>query len=361
MITVLCTSVGTGVFQAIVRALRGPDHAFTIIAVDTDPTAYGLYLADHGHLVPPRGEPDRLVGELLRICRRHGVQVLLPLTSEDVEFYAEHRESFERDGIRVAASELEASRIANDKHRLLEVIEGHGLSVPAHRIVSTMEELEAALADFGADRRPVVLKRRTSAGASGVKIVVPRLEPEQRLFSRDNITVPVDELKRWLARIEPFPRLQLTEYMGNSLYNIDLFLHHGRARGAMVRRTLSRLYGTAVTAVTVDQPEIREYGIAVAKALGLEYTVNVFMGYNARHEPALVEVNPRFPASIDHALMAGCNMPLWTVMAALGRPYEITPPRVGVRYCRHWHSLSVDRWLAPVDEDDAEARTRTTI
>jgi len=49
---VLITGAGALLGQGIIRALRNSDLNATIIAVDPDPLAAGLYWADAAYLVP---------------------------------------------------------------------------------------------------------------------------------------------------------------------------------------------------------------------------------------------------------------------------------------------------------------------
>ena len=345
--TILCTSVGNDGFQAIHRALSASEDRIEIIGVDADPHAYGLYLADHAQVVPSRAQADALLDATLELGRAWGAQLLLPLSTLDQEFYAERRDAFEGIGIRVAASPLPAIRIANSKHRLLEEAAKLGLPVPGHRVAASIGELEAALDALDAERQTVVVKKEFSTGAMGVKIVKPHIDPADRLFCRDNIVITLDDLRRWASRLDPFPSLQVCEFLPDTRYSVDVFLVGGQSRCAVVRSELARHYDMATVGEVVDAPKIQAAGVAVAEALGLEYTVNVQIGLDQQGAPKLVEVNPRFPASIDHTVMAGCNMPRWTVRVALSQPYEVRSPKVGTRYRRDWTSMAPQAWMAP--------------
>jgi len=337
--TVLCTSVGNDGFQAIYRALKLSPNPIKMIGVDADPYAYGIYLSDCGYVVPPRSDAGLLLANLIEICRDQGVQLLLPLSTDDQRFFAFHQTKFEELGILVAVSSLRSIEIANNKHLLFNECQKLGLPVPSFRHVSSRAELDVALADFQADSRPVVIKKQFSTGAQGVKIVQPKIAAGQRLFSRDNIVISLDDLRRWSGQLEPFPVLQVSEFLPDARYSVDVFLNCGQSRCAVVRTELSRMYGMSTAGVVVDEPQIETTGVAAAEALGLNYTVNVEIGLGCDGKPKLFEVNPRFPATIDHTVMAGCNMPLWTVAAALGWPYEVSQPKIGTCYRRYWNSL----------------------
>jgi carbamoyl-phosphate synthase large subunit len=344
MTTVLCTSVGNDGFQAIYRALKLSPNPIRIVGVDADPYAYGIYLSDCGYVVPPRSDAELLLSNLTEICRDRGVQLLLPLSTEDQWFFAFHQAKFELLGIVVAVSSLRSIEVANNKHLLFDKCHELGLPVPLFRHVSSRAELDVALADFQADSRPVVIKKQFSTGAQGVKIVRPKVAAAERLFSRDNIMISLDDLRRWSGQLQSFPLLQVSEFLPDARYSVDVFLNGGRARCAVVRTELSRVYGMSTAGAVVNEPQIEATGVAAAEALGFNYTVNVEIGLDREGEPKLFELNPRFPATIDHTVMAGCNMPLWTVAAALGWPYEVSQPKIGTCYRRYWNSLVTEQW-----------------
>jgi carbamoyl-phosphate synthase large subunit len=338
-ITVLCTSVGNDGFQAVHRALRAASTAIRVVGVDCSGDAYGLHLADAAEIVPPRAAGDALVRRLLEIGEREGLEVLLPLSTLDVAFFAARREDFEARGVAVAVSPLDAIETANDKLRLFEAVERLGLPLPAFRHITSRHGLDEALGWLEAERHPVVLRRSFTTGAQGVKIVLPAIPPAERLFARENIVISLDDLRRWLDGLEPFPVLQVCEYLPDARYSVDVFLDGGRARCAVVRTETTRIYDMATRGTIIEDRGVKDLGIAVAEGLGLDFTVNVQIGRDRDGRPRLIEVNPRFPATIDHTVQAGCNMPLWTVLAALGRPCTVVEPRVGVRYRRYWTSL----------------------
>src|SRR6266542_501638 len=276
--TVLCTSVGNDGFQAVHRALKAAAWPIKIVGVDADPYAYGVYIADRGYVVPRRNDPEALVSELIDICRQEKVELLLPLSTEDQSFFATHRRRFEDERVVVAVSPLHSVTIANDKHLLFTQCAKRDLPIPAYRHVSSLPELEITLSEFDAEHSPIVVRKAFSTGAIGVKVVRPDIPTDERFFSRDNIVITLEDLRRWSAHLDPFPSLQVCEYLPDASYSVDVFLNRGKSQCAVVRRELVRLYGMSTVGVTIDRTDIEAVGVAVAEALELEYTVNVEVG-----------------------------------------------------------------------------------
>ena len=354
-ISVLCTSVGNDGFQAVLRSLKA-EPGFRVCGADANGLAYGLYLADAGYAVPPRARSDELVDRLLEIATKERIDLLIPLSTEDQSFYSKFRDRFESRGIRVAVSSHAAVETANHKHRLIQAAASFGVPVPRNVVVTSLSDFHQALRDFGAETQKVVVKKEFSTGAQGVKIIDPGLKPQERLFARDNIVITLDDMLRWSSALEPFPPLMVSEYL-DMRHSVDIFLRDGKAQCSVVRTELARLYGMSMVGEVVRDQDVEEVGVAIAEHLGLSFTVNVEIGRDVEGQPKLVEINPRFPATIDHTMMAGCNMPLWTAQSALGLPYQLRPPVIGTRYVRHWTSYSPEQqWVGSVVHQSLQSR-----
>lgn len=344
MKTILLTSVGNDGAQAVIAALRLSGEAYSLIGVDASSYAYGLNLVDTGYVVPLRSNAVKLVYCLKHIIRKHHVDLVLPLSTEDQIFYAHYADFLTRQtGCVVQHSPEESIRIANNKHSLLLFLRVAGVAVPSFCIVNDRWELESALKDFGIDSNPVVIKRKFSTGASGVKVIIPDQHVCNRIFDRDNIRVPYKDMLFWLAQEQEniFP-LQVSEFLPDARYSVDIFMQNGAAIVASVRTEDARFYGASLRGLTISDEPVQALGIKAAESLGLCGTINVEIGRDTHGTPKVMEINPRFPASIDHTVAAGCNMPLWTVQYALGQPRRLCSPRLQVQYFRCWRALCVE-------------------
>jgi carbamoyl-phosphate synthase large subunit len=78
--------------------------------------------------------------------------------------------------------------------------------------------------------------------------------------------------------------------------------------------------GIAVTAQTVHDADLEEFGRTVAERIGLNGVANVQAKGAASGEPALLEVNARFPGTMPLTVASGVDMPALCVKEALGEP-----------------------------------------
>ncbi len=341
---ILLTSVGNDGAQAIISALKTTDNVMPsniLIGVDMNPQAYGLHMADFGYVVAPRSKAESLLHDLQTIITKHNIDLIVPLSTEDQLFYAQHAKTLESYGCTVQHSPHEYICIANNKHLLLPFLKERSIAVPNFCLANNPSELEKLLNDFGINRNPIVIKQEFSTGASGVKIVMPETNYFNRFFERDNIYISKQELFFWLEQYKnSIPPLQVSEFLPDARYSADIFLNKGKPLVVCLRTEEKRIYGTSLYGTTFHDEELYNLSMQAASALCLHGVANIEMGRDSYNKAKIIEVNPRFPASIDHTIAAGCNMPYWVVQAALKQPFTTQKPLTGITYYRHWTSSS---------------------
>jgi carbamoyl-phosphate synthase large subunit len=339
-LTVLATSVGNDGFAAVRPALvDNGEREVRIVGVDVNPSAAGLLLSDAGVVVPPRSRADELLDRLVTLCRERSVDVLLPLSTEDQEFYAEHRGRFADLGVRLATSALPSLRTANDKLALLEACQPGGVPCPRFRAVGTFAELRAAAEWVGFPHRPFVVKLNRGTGAQGIKVVDPHRSRLDRLFDRDNLRIRFEDLDDGLAGLESLPPMHVAEYLPGREFSVDVLCWEGETLSAVVRDRLATLYGLATHAIVIDHPPAEKAARRVVELLGLSYVVNVQFRCDDEGVPRLMEVNPRIPGTIGLSVAAGVNMPYLAVKLAIGEAVAPPAPAIGTELIRYWNAL----------------------
>jgi carbamoyl-phosphate synthase large subunit len=111
------------------------------------------------------------------------------------------------------------------------------------------------------------------------------------------------------------------EFLPGEEYSVDVLADAGGQVIASVPRIRARVdSGVSVGGRTVHDPEIEEFGRAVASATGLTYVANVQCRRDRAGRPALLEVNPRIPGTLGLTIASGVDMPRLALDALLGRP-----------------------------------------
>jgi carbamoyl-phosphate synthase large subunit len=321
---VLVTGAGGPSAITILRAMRAAP--LTLLAGDIDPYAAGLYLVPAEHrAILPRGDDPQLVEELLALCRRERVDVLVPTVDTELLPIARDRERFAAAGVAVVVAAEATLSVCLDKAALAERC-ADAVRVPATTVV-----------DGGFDPAgialPAIVKPRSGSGSRGIRLAERRDE---------------------LDALERDGTLLVQEHLPGPEYSLDVL---ARADGAVVavvpRERLKVDSGIAVTGRTLHDPALETFARRVAELIGLTTVANVQVKEDASGAPALLEVNPRFPGTMPLTIASGVDMPALAIGEALGRPIPDGPmPFEDIAMVRYFE----ERFFAFDDIDDLRRR-----
>jgi carbamoyl-phosphate synthase large subunit len=138
------------------------------------------------------------------------------------------------------------------------------------------------------------------------------------------------------------------EYLPGEEYSVDVYVRgDGRVIAAVPRERMKTDSGIAVTARTVDVPEVIEAARRVAEEIGVRYVANVQFKRAADGIFKLLEVNPRFPGTLPLTIAAGVDMPKLMVDEVAGRklPDGLMPFKE-IMVVRYWteHYCDPQEW-----------------
>jgi len=100
--------------------------------------------------------------------------------------------------------------------------------------------------------------------------------------------------------------------------------------------------GVSVGGLTVHDPEVEQFGRAVAQATGVTFVANVQCKRDQHGSPALLEVNPRMPGTLGLTIASGVDMPRLALAALLGLVAELGGNVLEVSHERLAPTLRVD-------------------
>ncbi len=288
----LVTGAGGPAAIAAMKSLRA-DNSVELLAADMDAWAAGLYLVPPAArtLIPAGAAPD-FAQSLLGRCIALGVDIVLPTVDAELRPLAHAREEFEAAGIGLLLAPAAALEVILDKLLLVQ----HCASVV--RVPRT--ELFGPAVDPASWTYPVIVKPRTGSGSRGILQLSSAAE---------------------LAAIERSSSLIVQEFLPGEEYSVDVLADAGGQVIASVPRIRARVdSGVSVGGRTVHDPEVEEFGRAVASATGLTYVANVQCRRDRAGRAALLEVNPRMPGTLGLTIASGVDMPRLALDALLGRP-----------------------------------------
>jgi carbamoyl-phosphate synthase large subunit len=322
--TVLISSAGRRV-----ELLRGFRSALDtlgldgrVLAVDRSPLSSALQTADEGFLVPSCDDPA-FVPEMLELCHKHSVDLVVPTIDPELPVYAAARDEFSSAGTTVAVGSAEVVAIAADKSRTHEWLTGNGFPTVGQ---ATPGEVRA---DPRAWPFPLVVKPRHGSAAIGFCVVndVPAFDLAVRAG---------DVVVQTVA-----PGVE---------YTVDVLVERsGRCVCAVPRRRLEVRAGEVSKAVTMRSAELEALAVAVSEALPGAYgviTLQIFRDDDTARM-AVIEMNARFGGGFPLSREAGADFPRWLLEEVTGMPSSATTDG--------WRDgLVMLRYDAAVFLDDAE-------
>jgi carbamoyl-phosphate synthase large subunit len=297
---VLVTGAGGAAGVAVIRALG--DRGHHVIAVDSDPLADGLRLAEERAVLGPPTEPDRFVDELAAVVARHDVDLVVCTVSEEMLALAGREPEV---GAALWLPKRRSVVACVDKWRFWKIAEHARL--PA---------APSALGDAAVDS--------ITGSLAGPWIVKPR-------FGRGSVDVyPVDdptELERACRRVaEPIVQTRLR----GREFTLDLLIDRdGRIAAAVPRWRLKTRGGISTRGETFCDHRVHEIAERVVAAYSLTGAANLQGFLTDDDDVVVMEVNPRFSGGLSLSLAAGADLVGEFVRGALG--LNLRPERLAFR------------------------------
>jgi predicted ATP-grasp superfamily ATP-dependent carboligase len=290
------------------------------------PAFFSRYCRDHLLYPSPKEQPAAFAETLLDYLNRHRHDVLLPTDDATLAVCSRYRSDFERV-TRLPIPEPARLVYGLDKGPTMRLAER--LRIPHPRTVLPASREDAA--DLA--RRlesPLVIKPRSSCGGRGIVYVGPGDD--------------VSELWERTHRLHPYPMVQECIPNGQKFDVGVLMDGNGRALASFAQKELRHFPlrdGLSTMQESVWRPDLVERAITLLRAIGWYGLAEVeFMEHAGTGEVLLLEINPRFWASIQLAIACGVDFPHLLYRLAMGQPIVETHRYTVGRRCR---------WLLPGD------------
>jgi predicted ATP-grasp superfamily ATP-dependent carboligase len=275
-------------------------------------------------------DPAGYAGEVARLTRRQGIELLLPITDPSLEAVLEHRAALPPN-VALPFPDLSAYRAASDKAQVLTLARACGFGVPDTRLIATPLAGDAAVPE--AAFFPAVVKPHRSVITVGgirrkvaVTLVADRAACRRALADLPAAAFPVLLQRRVWGVGEGFFALR---WGGRT---IAMFAH---------RRLREKPPSGGVSvyreSIALDEQLVGP-GLRLLDALGWNGVAMIeCKREQATGRQVVMEVNPRFWGSLQLAIDAGIDFPSLLVRCAAG---EAVPTcdryRIGTRSRWFW-------------------------
>jgi len=331
-ITVLVSASGAPGTAALLRALReNGERDVRLVGTDMSERAIGRHLCDAFHVVPPGSDPG-FADAMVDVCRREGVDAVLPQSSFDLLGLAEAKDRFE-DAV-VLVSSPETIRRANDKAECYGMLDAIGVRGPAWRRVAGGEAVAEAARDLGYPSDDVALKPVFSSGSRGFRILSASADRrEQLLTNRPGVgeALRLEDLLELLG--DDRTELLIMELATGKERTLDGFAEGGRIVFGHPKTREAVRAGLAMYFETLEDPELMDTAQKITAELRFDHFFNIQLV--GEH---VIEVNPRISTIV---YQEDLNLPYLGIKHALGETSaeelaeyreRIRPTRRALRY-----------------------------
>jgi len=287
-----------------------------VVAVDMDPLAPALQVADKAYLLPSLGDSDYLP-QLAEVIRRESIHRVFPLIDPDVPVLARGRAQLEERGARVVVVSPETAEIARDKWRTFQFFREHGIPTPMTWLPGGRPWADVVY--------PVFLKPRYGSAGKGAFRAQDRAEAE---FFSKHIPDPIVQ--------EYLPGPEITNDVSCGL--------DGEVWAVVSRKRIEVRWGEVAKGQTMRDRNILRYCLTVAREMAARGPITV-QCILREGEPSFTEINARFGGGLPLGIAAGVPSPRWYLAEAAGLPVQ--PPalgeyRLGVYLTRFDESFFID-------------------
>ncbi len=298
--TVLLTNGEQRSALAIARALHA--RGLDVLALASSTKSYAASSRAFREVVlAPRADADPrgFLDAVLQVARRRGIELIVPISDEDLIVLDAGRSTL--GGVPLAMASSNSLRLVLDKRANLDLAELNGVPLPREFHLRDRSQIPEMIAALG---WPIVMKRPGSP-----------LDPQVPQFRfRVELLHDRAQLESAIAKHcpqPPFPLFQ--EYVGGEAFNLVCMAVHGEIVAIHQYQSLRTHQGCGVLRRTVQPDELLEHHCrTLLRALDWNGVAHVGFFCDPRTgRTGYMEVNGRFWGSTQTSVDAGWDFPWW--------------------------------------------------
>ena len=314
LVTAAGDDIGIGAIQSLHKA------SYETVAVDMNPNAAGLHIANHGECVPAASDDD-WPSKIIKIVDKYGVDVIIPLIDQEL-LQIRRLQSMLNEDVPIIIPKLELIHKCLDKKIMYEYFEKCGLNIPVTKFVDSMDLL---MESFNSDALKV-LKPRFGQGGKGINLIQ----------SDDDIHDHISE-----SKVESEGVL-IQDYIQGTEYTSNLAATKQNRLLSIVTKKVKQRQGFTAIGVTTKNSVIYEACIRAFDSLSPAGPMNVQHIIADDGTSYLIEINSRFSGTSCLNVEAGINEFDLLIRDALGEKVDpISDYEIGLNIIRYTDQLYV--------------------
>lgn len=260
-------------------------------------------MADGAYVVPKIYDAEYLPS-ILSICKTKDIQVIVPTVTLELEFIAENKEFFEREGIKVSVASPEALAVANNKIKLHE---SYWELMPKEIVPSSFEDIVEFKKSLPLGST-LCCKLSNHCGGNGFAIVDDEKSLDMTLFNKygGNHYISTLQLKELVERGDY--KIIVQEFKYGHDYSISVLAVHGKVTHICGYIGYQMSCGAIVDGEISYNCKAYQMAERICEELKIDGNVCFDFRISPDGNVTLLEINPRVNASLPFVQKAGCNM-----------------------------------------------------
>lgn len=320
---VLLTSVGRRSYLVNYFKDALPKNGKVIVA-NSDPLTSGMIVADKAYTVP-RIDSDHYIDELLRICKKEKISLVVSLFDIDLPCLSKEKSRFDDIGVTVVVSEPWLIDIANDKWKTYNFFIDNNILTPKTflNIPSVIKEVEAGNICF-----PVIVKPRWGMGS--ISIFKADDEKELEFF----VSYVQKEIRKSYLNILSHSKLEksviIQQIISGKEYGLDVFNDlQGKHLQTIIREKIAMRSGETDIAKIVQNNDLALLGSNISKICKHIGNMDIDILEDKNGIYYVLELNARFGGGYPFSHNAGADYPRALVSMVKGDKPNIKNLKVG--------------------------------
>lgn len=321
--------------KELIECLKNNADDVEIKVVGVDCNEHNLLRAniDWAYVVPKITHPN-YIGEIVKLCKKHDVKVILPYITKELLLLSENRDKFEREGIKVSVSSPESLLVANDKKKIGE---RYAHLMPAQLSPHSSYDVKAFIESIEDAGGKVCCKISNGCGGQGFFVIDDKKSKEITLLGRKDAPLYLSrEYAMRLIETNGY-NVILQEYRKGKDYSVCVLAGNGEVLAEVGYIGHSMVCGAVMSGEIKKHEEAYRIAADITKELQLDG--NLCFDFIVEQDKAwLLEVNPRINATLPFCCKAGANLAYLRCLQLLG--HNVTPPEIqyGLKMKKYYES-----------------------
>ncbi|BDR75920.1 ATP-grasp domain-containing protein [Clostridium tetani] len=274
-----------------------------VIVADCSKLAPALYEADKYYIVP-RCVNENYINEVIKICTKENISLIIPLLEEDLLVISKHKKEFENLGVKCLISDFDVIEKCSDKYNMFEYLQRNRFKTQLtyKNIKEFVKDNKDKKIDF-----PVFVKPNKGCGSNGINIIKD-FETLEFIF-KNNKSFLIQEL-------------MIGREIGIDVY-IDIISKE--VISIFAKEKLRMIGGETDKSLSLKDEKLFNLIKEFVEKMNLIGAIDIDV-FEVDGEYYISEVNPRFGGGYLHAYACGVNFPRYIIKNVMNK---VNTPCIG--------------------------------